>query len=101
DGKGRQLLHVAAASGKAELVKMVLSKGVDPNLLSEPPPPAPPPPPVLVAANGQKLAVADGTRPGPPPPVATPPLVFAAAAGSAPAMKALVDAGAKINIKAE
>jgi ankyrin repeat protein len=99
DSKGRQLLHVAAASGKADLIKMVLSKGVDPNLLSEPPPLAAPPP-VQVASNGQKLAVADGTRPGPPPPVATTPLVFAAAAGSAPAMKALVDAGAKVNIKA-
>jgi ankyrin repeat protein len=99
DGKGRQLLHVAAASGKAELVKVVLSKGVDPNALSEPPA-QPAPRPVQVASNGQKLAVADGTRPGPPPPVATPPLVLAAEAGSAPAMKALVDAGAKVSIKA-
>jgi len=99
DSKGRQLLHVAAASGKADLVKIVLSKGVDPNALSEPPP-APPRPPVQVATNGQKIAVADGTRPGPPPPVATPPLVLAAEAGSAPAMKALVDGGAKVKIKA-
>jgi ankyrin repeat protein len=60
----------------------------------------PAPQPVRVAG-GAKVAVADGTRPGPPPPVATPPLVFAAAAGSAPAMKALVDSGAKISIKAE
>jgi ankyrin repeat protein len=100
DSKGRQLLHVAAASGKAELVTIVLSKGVDPNTLSEPPP-AEPAPPVQVAGGGGKIAVADGTRPGPPPPVATPPLVFAAEAGSAPAMKALVDAGAKVNIKAQ
>jgi len=64
------------------------------------PPPLPAPPPVQLASNGQKLAVADGTRPGPPPPVAAPPLVLAAEAGSAPAMKALVDAGAKVNIKA-
>jgi ankyrin repeat protein len=34
DSKGRQLVHVAAASGNADLVKMVLSKGVDPNALS-------------------------------------------------------------------
>jgi ankyrin repeat protein len=100
DGKGRQLLHVAAASGKAELVKMVLSKHVDPNALSEPPP-APAKAPVQVASNGgQKIAVADGTRPPPPPAVATPPLVLAAEAGSAPAMKALVEGGAKVAIKA-
>src|SRR5471032_827251 len=100
DAKGRQLLHVAAAGGQAELVKMVLSKGVDRNALSEPPPaPTPPPQPVQVAGGG-KVAVADGTRPPPPPAVATPPLVFAAAAGSADAMKALVDAGAKVSIKA-
>jgi ankyrin repeat protein len=100
DAKGRQLLHVAAISGNADLVKMVLSKGVDANALSEPPPaPTPAPPPVQVAGGG-KVAVADGTRPAPPPPVATPPLVFAAEAGSAPAMKVLVDAGAKVGIKA-
>ena len=101
DSQGRQLLHVAAASGKAELVKMVLSKGVDPNALSEPPPAPPPAPPPVQVAGGAKLARADGTRPPPPPAVATPPLVFAAEAGSAPAMKALVDAGAKVSIKAQ
>jgi len=101
DAKGRQLLHVVAASGKAELVKMVLSKGVDPNALSEPPPAPTPPPQPVQAAGGGKVAVADGTRPPPPAAVATPPLVFAAAAGSAAAMKALVDAGAKVSIKAQ
>jgi ankyrin repeat protein len=49
---------------------------------------------------GQKLARADGTRPPPPPAIAKTPLIFAAEAGSAPAMKALVDAGAKVSIKA-
>ena len=97
DSAGRQLIHVAAASGSADLVKMVLSKGVDPNTLSEPPPA---PPPVQVAVNGQKLARADGTRPPPPRPVAKTPLIFAAEAGSAPAMKALVEAGGKISAKA-
>ncbi len=101
DNQGRQLLHVAAASGKAKLVKMVLSKDVNPNALSEPAPAAPPTPPPVQVAGGAKLARADGTRPPPPPAVATPPLVFAAEAGSAPAMKALVDAGAKVSIKAQ
>ena len=102
DGQGRQLIHVAAASGNADLVKMVLSKGVDPNAMTQPPPA---PAPVQVAqvqvAGGPKLARADGTRPPPPPAVSKPPLIFAAEAGSAPAMKALVDAGAKVSIKAQ
>jgi ankyrin repeat protein len=103
DAQGRQLIHVAAASGSADLVKMVLSKGVDANAMSQPPS-APPPAPVQVAAlvaGGPKLARADGTRPPAPPAIAKPPLVFAAEAGSAPAMKALVDAGAKVSIKAQ
>src|SRR6185437_3695002 len=102
DSQGRQLVHVAAASGNADLVKMVLSKGVDPNALSEPPPPPAPPQQValLAGGGGQKLARADGTRPPPPPAVARTPLMFAAEAGSAPAMKALVEAGAKVSVKA-
>jgi ankyrin repeat protein len=102
DSKGRQLVHVAAASGNADLVKMVLSKGVDPNALSEPPQPPAPPQQVaqLAGGGGGKLARADGTRPPPPPAVPRTPLMFAAEAGSAPAMKALVEAGAKVSIKA-
>src|SRR5262249_7462972 len=80
DPAGRRLVHVPAASGNADLVKMVLSKGVDPNTLSEPPPPAPAPVQVASAAGGggQKIARADGTRPPPPRPVAKTPLIFAA-----------------------
>jgi uncharacterized protein len=102
DFQGRQLVHVAAASGNADLVKMVLSKGVDPNAMSEPPPPPTPPQQVaqLAGGGGQKIAVADGTRPPPPRPTAKTPLIFAAEAGSAPAMKALVEGGAKVSIKA-
>jgi len=65
------------------------------------PPPAPAPVQVAAAGGGGKLARADGTRPPPPPAVSKPPLIFAAEAGSAPAMKALVDAGAKVSIKAQ
>jgi ankyrin repeat protein len=100
DSQGRQLLHVAAASGDADLVKMVLSKGVDANAMSRPPPAPPPAPKPVQVVGGPKLARADGTRPPPPPAIAKPPLIFAAEAGSAPAMKALVDAGAKVSIKA-
>ena len=102
DHEGRQLIHVAAASGNAELVKIVLSKGADPNVLSMPPKA---PAPVQVAANaagGDKKVRADGSAfPGPPPPPAMPPLIFAAKAGSAPAMKVLVEGGAKPDIKAD
>jgi len=63
---------------------------------------APPAPaPVQVAGGGGKIARADGTRPPPPRPISKPPLVFAAEAGSADAMKALVDGGGKVSIKAE
>jgi ankyrin repeat protein len=101
DHDGRELIHIAAASGNADLVKIMLAKGADPNAMSMPPKP---PAPVQVAANaggGDKKVRADGSAfPGPPPPPAMPPLIFAAKAGSAPAMKALVDGGAKPDIKA-
>ncbi len=101
DKEGRELIHIAAASGNAELVKVVLAKGGDANAMSTPPKP---PAPVQVAANGgggDKKVRADGSAfPGPPPPPAMPPLLFAAKAGSAPSMKALVDGGAKADLKA-
>ena len=103
DHEGRQLIHIAAASGNAELVKIVLAKGADPNAMSTPPKP---PAPVQIAANaaggGDKKVRADGSAlPGPPPPPSMPPLLFAAKVGSAPAMKALVEGGAKPNLKAD
>jgi ankyrin repeat protein len=102
DSQGRQLIHVAAASGNGELVKDVLAKGADANALTQPPPQSPPAPALVQVAGGSsKIARADGTRPPPPPPVVKPPLVFAAEAGSADAMKALVEGGAKVSIKAE
>ena len=100
DKEGRQLIHIAAASGNADLVKLVLAKGGDPNVLSTPPKAAPAPAPGVVG--GDKKVRADGSAfPGPPPPPAMPPLIFAAKAGSAPAMKALVEGGAKPDIKAD
>ena len=118
---GRLLIHVAADNGNAELVKLVLSKGGDPNAMTTPPPVPPKPkkapgaevaeaeaqvpvaaaPVAIGGAPKPKLARADGSAPPPPPPpVPTPPLVLAAKAGSADAMKVLVDAGAKPDLKA-
>jgi ankyrin repeat protein len=115
DAQGRQLIHVAAAGGYPELVKLLLSKGVDANVMSEPPPNAPPrrPGAAQVAGAGAGgggggggggrggLAVADGALKAAP--VAlypTPPLLFAAKAGAVDAMKALVDGGARTDLKA-
>ena len=101
DTQGRQLIHVAAASGNADLVKMVLSKGVDANAMSVAAAAAagaarrwrrP-----QAAARSSPAPTAPGRRRRPP---SQPPLIFAAEAGSAPAMKALVEAGAKASIKA-
>jgi ankyrin repeat protein len=124
DKEGRQLIHVAAASGSADFVKLVVAKGADVNVMSQPPP-APPTPnfrQVVAAANQPtaggapgaggtpggatpgkpRLARADGSSgPPPPPPVSMPPLLYAAKAGSAEAMKTLVDAGAKPDLKAK
>jgi ankyrin repeat protein len=111
DKEGRQLIHVAAANGNADVIKLILAKGGNANAMSAPPKPAAP---VLVAANvpalaggggdGKKkgLAVADGAaaKLGGPATPAMPALMFAAKAGSAPAMKALVDGGANPDIEA-
>jgi ankyrin repeat protein len=111
DRDGRQLIHVAAANGNADLVKLILAKGADPNAMTTPPAPATP---VIVAAAapvGEPVSVG-GDAPKrkklleaadflvPPPVAPTAPLLLAAHAGSVPAMKALIDAGAKANLKA-
>ena len=104
DKRGRQLIHVAALSGSAELVKLVLSKGGDPNALT------PLAKPVMVnvlehSAGLNESGVARVIKKVPTVPAlpacSAPPLLMAAAAGSAPAMKALVEAGAKIDAKAQ
>ena len=115
DQQGRQLIHVAAASGDAELVTLLLSKGVDPNGLSQPPAavaPARRAAPAQVAGGGgnggggggggsKGLSVADGALKAPPVALyATPPLLFAAKAGEVGVMKALLAHGAKADIKA-
>jgi uncharacterized protein len=113
DHEGRQLIHVAAESGDSELVMLLLSKGVDANVLSEPPPNTPPGrrnAPVQVAGGagnvgggvgGKGLAIADGAIKAPPiVRYPTPPLLFAAKAGAVDVMKALVNGGAKPDIKA-
>jgi len=101
DHLGRQLIHLAALHGSADLVKLAIAKGADPNALTSPPPAPlpqkevePPPAPVIP---GQPLPPKVGipsTLP-PPPPMPTTPLLLAAQAGSVATMKVLVDAGAK------
>jgi ankyrin repeat protein len=99
DSHGRELIHIAAVSGNADLVRLVLAKGGNPNAMTVPPPP--PPPKKRFAGAGAKLAVADGSvAPPKPREYATPPLILAAQAGSIEAMKALVQAGARPDAKA-
>src|SRR6185312_14090263 len=99
DSHGRQLIHIAAVSGNADMVRLVLAKGGDPNAMTDPPPPEPPK--RRFSGEGAKLAVADGSvAPPKPREFATPPLVLAAEAGSIEAMKALVQAGARPDAKA-
>jgi ankyrin repeat protein len=112
DQQGRQLIHVAAASGDAELVTLLLSKGVDPNGLSQPPATAAPArraAPAQAAGGGgngggggaKGLSVADGALKAPPVVLyPTPPLLFAAKAGEVGVMKVLLAHGAKADIKA-
>lgn len=102
DNQGRTAIHIAAATGNAEFVKLVLSKGGDPNALTVVAPPAP----VMVATAASTTAkpAAAGAKPvvrplRQPYPVPATPLQFAAQAGSVEAMKALVAAGAKPGLK--
>jgi ankyrin repeat protein len=99
DNQGRTAIHIAAATGNAEFVKLVLSKGGNPNAMTVIPPPAP----VKVATAAKPAAgaqpVADMPRRPKPYPVPATPLQFAAKAGSVEAMKALIAAGAKPDIK--
>lgn len=110
DQQGRHLIHVAAENDDADLVTFLLSKGVDPNVLSQPPSAAPVrrPAPVQVAGGGggggagaKGLSVADGALKAPPVTLyPTPPLLFAARAGAVGVMKALLAHGARADIKA-
>lgn len=107
DARGWQLIHVAAASGDANLVKMVLSKGGNANAVTQPP--AEKPVEVASAAPVQ-IALAGGSAPKkrpleafeyllPPPAAATPALLLAAGSGSVEAMKVLIEAGADTKAK--
>jgi len=103
--KGRQLIHLAAGSGSAELVETVLQKGGDPNAIAEIPPvqvavAAPAAPPAVGGDNAVNAGIAI-RRVGPPPPLPVPatPLQFAARAGSVETMQVLIKAGARPDIK--
>ncbi len=104
DKRGRQMIHVAASSGSAELVKLVLSKGGDPNAMT---PDAKPimvrslkHSPLLNESGAPRVFVVTPTIPASPA-SSTPALFLAAEAGSAPAMKALIEAGAKTDVKSQ
>ena len=103
DQRGRQMIHIAASSGSAELVKLVLSRGGDPNAVT---PLAKPVPVNVIVDTGLNGGVPTRTRSvvqtvPPSPASSTPALLLAAEAGSAPAMRALVEAGAKPDAKAQ
>jgi uncharacterized protein len=107
DPEGRQLIHIAAASGSADLIKLVLNKGGDPNAVTDPPAQAnvQPSTPAPVAGGGgqpvKKRPLEAAEYLLPPPPSPTPPLLIAARAGSIDAMKVLIAAGAKPDAKAQ
>jgi ankyrin repeat protein len=103
--KGRQLIHLAAGSGSAELVETVLQKVGDPNAMTEtaPAPVAvatPAAPPAVGGDNAINAGIAI-RRVVPPPPLPVPatPLQFAARAGSVKTMQVLVASGARPDIK--
>ncbi|HKU65466.1 MAG TPA: ankyrin repeat domain-containing protein [Rhizomicrobium sp.] len=104
DREGRQLIHVVAANGNPDLVKMVLSKGGDPNAMTGPSLAAAPAEVQVAAAGGGSVAPKEKLKGAKylvrPPAAATAPLLLAAYAGSVPAMKALIEAGAKPDVKA-
>src|SRR5690606_36962150 len=81
DRDGRQAIHLAASTGDAAFVKAVLDKGGDPSAPTSLP---------YAPAAGRGMV---------PMPIPATPLHFAARAGSVAAMKALVAAGAKPDIK--
>jgi ankyrin repeat protein len=104
DKHGLQLIHIAASSGSADLVKLVLAKGGDPNAVTPDAKPVSIMLPDHSAGPNESGALrkfkAVPTIPHSPI-CATPALLLAAEAGSAPAMKALIDAGAKPDVKAQ
>ena len=107
NARGLQLIHVAASSGDAGLIKLVLSRGGDPNALSNPPPPPKPPPPPPpkdgkpLQGFAAYLALMAKAYDVPSPLSPTPPLQLAARAGSVDAMKVLVQAGADPKLTAQ
>jgi ankyrin repeat protein len=104
DKRGRQMIHVAALSGSADLVKLVLSKGGDANAVT------PDAKPILVSmlkhsailneSAAARVIIKVPTIP-PSPACSTSALFMAAEAGSAPAMKALIASGARTDVKAQ
>jgi ankyrin repeat protein len=105
--QGRQLIHLAAGSGSAELVETVLQKGGDPNAITETAPtpeqvaaatPAAPPSAGGDNAINAGIAIRRVVPPLPLPVPATP-LQFAARVGSVETMKVLVAAGARPDLK--
>jgi ankyrin repeat protein len=93
DKDGRQVIHLAAMTGSVDLVKILLTKGVDPNTMTVLPY-AP-----VVVASAAAVAGVPPRLPIQPMPVPATPLQFAARAGSVEVMKLLVAAGAKPDLK--
>jgi ankyrin repeat protein len=92
DKDGRQVIHLAAMTGSADLVKLLLVKGVDPNTMT-----VLPYAPVMVASVA--VAGVPPRLPIQPMPIPATPLQFAARAGSVDVMKLLVAAGARADLK--